>query len=251
MEGYLEVIKELIFRGYVDIASKECFEREEMKRARFYGKQHYRDLPTNQYLEVRADVAQRKIDAISHIENAKSAYKCLEWLAYLSPNIAMDIFSKTNMIIPAPDFEDCLAYIWQFGAGQGRGIRITKKKWVELFHRADKERVMGKDSFKMYNEMPEEIVLYRGFTGNNEKAIKGMSWTTSKTVAENFASRGIGGYVYQTTLKKKYILAYFGEDRNEFEAVVDYSKLRVTLPIERVFYEKGNRCIELIERVEE
>ena len=85
---------------------------------------------------------------------------------------------------------------------------------------------MSESELKTYNDLDDEIVIYRGLTSRNKKNIKALSWTTSFGKAKWFSERwGNGGVVYSATIDKQNILAYF-DRKSEDEVVVDYNCLR-------------------------
>ena len=88
---------------------------------------------------------------------------------------------------------------------------------------------MDKDEFKAYQELPESITIYRGVSEINKRRIKGLSWTTDYEVARMFAGRylgySIGGTIYQATIEKKYVYAFF-ICWEESEVIIDPAKLQ-------------------------
>lgn len=169
--------------------------------------------------------------------NVKSASEILQAFYLVSPFTMVDLFDSIKGELKTPEYEDCLSFVWLFGLYQGRGLIISKKKWLELFKKADKEALMSENDYKEYASFPDKVTVYRGIVGDNKRSIKAMSWTIDKSEAELFAKYP-GGYVYETTVNKSSILAYFGEEREESEVILDYTKIRNPIVIEHVTYEE-------------
>lgn len=75
------------------------------------------------------------------------------------------------------------------------GPSICKNHWVKLFKyfKKRKELLMTEEELEFFNNLPEEINIYRG-----AESIKGISWTLSKEKAEWFAKRfEINGTVFE------------------------------------------------------
>ena len=102
-------------------------------------------------------------------------------------------------------------------------VFVDAQNFIELFKDADKTFLMNEEDLEIYNNLPEEIVVYRGI--NDYGSVEALSWTLDKKQAEWFANRfakfGKYGTVYQANIKKEYVLAYFS---SEEEAVIDFTK---------------------------
>ena len=96
-----------------------------------------------------------------------------------------------------------------------------------LEDRSEREYLMNKKELKVYNSLPENVIIYRGMTTKElESGDFGVSWTLSReradyfafTYGRNFSTDGIPKVVHQLEVKKVEILAYFNE-RNEQEVI--------------------------------
>lgn len=96
------------------------------------------------------------------------------------------------------------------------------KKW---FKEADKTKLMTKDELSVYEKLPDTVTIYRGVT--DLKGARGLSWTLNKDTAQWFSTRfhPQQSYVLYAKIPKQKIFAYFG-DRNEYEVVVDTTRLK-------------------------
>ena len=89
------------------------------------------------------------------------------------------------------------------------------------------ESLMLPVEMEYFNNLPNQITIYRGMTEDelNQKAF-GCSWTLKKEVAEyfaytynrNFDTRNINKVVHELTINKNEVIAFFNE-REEFEII--------------------------------
>jgi hypothetical protein len=95
-----------------------------------------------------------------------------------------------------------------------------------------REYLMSKKERDYLTNLPDRITIYRGMT---EKELKkesfGVSWTLKKEVAEffantyirNFDTRKLKKCVYELTINKNDVIAFFNE-RKEFEIIYIHPK---------------------------
>lgn len=98
--------------------------------------------------------------------------------------------------------------------------------------RPEKENLMNEEEREFFNNLPDEVTIYRGCTKKEIKSGKfRMSWTLDRKIAEFFAYDYINFTfensskkdksmydVVEKTVNKKDLLCYFG-DRNESEVL--------------------------------
>lgn len=134
------------------------------------------------------------------------------------------------------DLSKALRMVWMSVENPGRNPSFTKQSWVSTFRRCEPAFLMEPSELQALNQLPDLIEIYRGIwwegKGNPvDGAIKGLSWTTDKAIAEFFAYRFQGknparqGRVYRAYIPKSGVLAYF-DGRNEKEVVVDPKQLQ-------------------------
>ena len=90
---------------------------------------------------------------------------------------------------------------------------VNKEYWIELFKYFKKRKkwLMTEEEFEFFNNLPEEITIYRG-----SEYIKGISWTLSKEQAEWFAKRfEINGKVFEKTVNKSDCLCYLNHREDQ------------------------------------
>ena len=120
------------------------------------------------------------------------------------------------------DLSEILAATWT-------SVEKVDKNLLPLFKKCNKEKLMDKEEFEAYQALPETIKIFRGVSEINKRRIKGLSWTTDYEVARWFANRYEGysksGTVYQATIEKKYVYAFF-MCRKEYEVIIDPAKLQ-------------------------
>lgn len=118
------------------------------------------------------------------------------------------------------DFSKLLEYCWTTSENPNDDINVSINELIKYFKKADKHIIMKKEEYKVWEELPDEFVIYRGISNYHNP--KGLSWTRNKDVAEWFMNRwnNPNNYLLQATVKKEDCLCYFN-GRNEDEIVVD------------------------------
>ncbi len=133
-------------------------------------------------------------------------------------------FKYINQYLSIEDYNNFLKYLWVYMEYPNNDKNVSKKEFIEYFKKIDKNIFMNKEEIDIYNNLPDEIVVYRGVKPNS--TYKALSWTLNLDTATWFADRfEKDGKVYKATINKKYVFTYIGE-RNEFEVVLDYRKLK-------------------------
>lgn len=134
-------------------------------------------------------------------------------------------FLKIKDELNDKDYWRILAYVYTCSDN----LYYLKEEVKEAFleDRSEREYLMNKNELKVYNSLPENIIIYRGMTSMElECRDFGVSWTLSKERAEffafkygrNYATENKPKVVHQLEVKKVEILAYFNE-RNEQEVI--------------------------------
>lgn len=173
-----------------------------------------------EYLKMFEGLEENK-KAIEETVNSKTLTGeefCQLLLRYTDSNNRWQVFADIAEQGKLSDeaFNKGLADAWISGRATG------DYRALMFFFDCKKELVMNEEELKYYNNLPDKVTLYRGCsTGENRSdSCFGISWTTSREVAEFFAFRYTqrGRAVYSVQVDKKYIKAIFLE-RNEFEAI--------------------------------
>ena len=125
------------------------------------------------------------------------------------------------------DFAKFLAYAWVHSENPNQDTNVSIPMLRKWFRKADRESLMEKDELEYYNNLPDEVAVYRGVSvGRAEK--DGLSWTCNRDTAEWFAHRfdrdNAKGYLLQGKVKKEDVFAYFNS-RGEDEILCDSSKI--------------------------
>lgn len=123
------------------------------------------------------------------------------------------------------DYGQLLKDCWTMEEYTSRNPNITKKEMVSLFKKAKKEYMMDEDELKVFQNLPDEVTIYRGV--RDRKWQKELSWTLDYEQAEWFATRfeSKEQIVYEVTLPKKEIITYIN-DRDEQEVIIDPYNLK-------------------------
>jgi hypothetical protein len=111
---------------------------------------------------------------------------------------------------------DILGSIWTDTMNSWQNHDIWEMLWENDI--PGREFCMKENDREFYNNLPDKIVAYRGVCEN--KNVFGFSWSLDNKVARKFSRMySRNGSVYQTTITKKNVFAYFSS-RNEAEIVV-------------------------------
>ena len=100
-----------------------------------------------------------------------------------------------------------------------RGWGFPYRDIVKMFDRALPDVLMEPEDLAVFNQLPAEIVAYRGVAGITiGRAERGMSWTLNREEAEWFAERDedLGApMVLEATIRKPNVLAVFNDPERE------------------------------------
>lgn len=153
-------------------------------------------------------------------ENAENALKNQDYFRYIDShelpyklNPLIEIFNNAN--IDDKIKAELLTYTWVLVENSS----VNMKYWIKLFKyfAEKKELLMTEQELEFFNNLPEEITIYRG-----ADSIEGISWTLCKEKAEWFAKRyNKNNKVFEKTVKKNDCLCYLN-DRKEEEIIYLY-----------------------------
>ena len=105
------------------------------------------------------------------------------------------------------DFSILLRQCWTKEENPNGDVNVPPSLAAKWFCEADKEALMSKEEYAIFNALPESFAVYRGVSyGRNPK---GMSWMRDRKKAEWYANRLGIGYVIQGIAEKKDVLAFF------------------------------------------
>lgn len=109
---------------------------------------------------------------------------------YTDTNLRWELFADLAEKGKLSDeaFNKGLAIAWTEGRGTG------DFRAIQYFMRCKKELVMNEEELVYYNSLPDKVTLYRGcsieeYEDEDGDSCFGISWTTSRDVAEFFAFR--------------------------------------------------------------
>lgn len=133
-------------------------------------------------------------------------------------------FLQQNNIITINECGNLLAKTWTLIEIINNDVNVSKAQVLKWISNADKNIIMSKNDFEVYNGFPDNITVYRGV--KEEKEAKGISWTTDKSVGKYFATRfSNNGILCEAIISKANIIAYT-DRRNEREIILNYKKLK-------------------------
>lgn len=124
--------------------------------------------------------------------------------------------------LPYLDDEDVSRYIaenWILVEYPSRDI-FSMEELVNLFKKCKKEILMDEEELETFNNLPDEVVIYRGVSNSDNNEPHALSWTLNKNIAKKFCQRGIQSnpIVLEKKISKDKILCYFA---GEQEVIVD------------------------------
>ncbi len=139
----------------------------------------------------------------------------------LNPPYYLTFLKYAENHLSKKDFSEMLSNAWILSEMPNRDKNVSKGQLVEMFKRADPSVLMEPAELACFQGLDATVTVYRGVTPYNEKNLKSLSWTVNLETAQWFAHRfGEQGKVYQATIAKEHILAYFN-GRNESEVIVE------------------------------
>jgi hypothetical protein len=123
------------------------------------------------------------------------------------------------------DYGELLKNCWTMEEFTSKNPDVSKKEMVSFFKRAKKEYIMDEEELKVYNNLPEQVTIYRGV--RDKRWLRELSWTLDYEQAEWFATRfeSEEQIVYEVTLPKQEVLAFIN-DRDEQEIIIDPYNLK-------------------------
>lgn len=174
---------------------------------------------------------------------------------YVRQQYALEYLDKVKQFVSVKDYSQYLSDVYTDTGSSMMflGVKIVymsleekikqQEQYLKCFKEADKQYLMESDELEIYNNLENEVTIYRGLAKFNKQHIRGLSWTLDRNVAEKvFAnvivdkngitrkSDVLKGDVYQAKIKKEDIFAYIN-GRNEQEVIVDYTKLYDIKPL--------------------
>ena len=116
---------------------------------------------------------------------------------------------------------------WIMSENPNQDANISIDEFIKWFSQADRKNLMNKEEMQYFNNLPDEVNIYRGIAvGRAEQ--DGLSWTCNYDTAKWFANRfnhgDKTGYIVKGTIAKKDIFAYLN-GRNEDEILCNSKKI--------------------------
>ena len=101
-------------------------------------------------------------------------------------------------------------------------VNVTTSNLLKYFKMADKSFLMSKEEKEIYDNLPNEVIVYRGVSKQHLNP-NALSWTLSKEQAEWFSTRfHSSGYVLKAKIKKENIFCF---KSLEEETILNYKNI--------------------------
>jgi hypothetical protein len=157
-------------------------------------------------------------------ERIKRIKKYSDFSVLITKPYRSAFFKYTNHLASDEDAAQFLKTLWLSTETVNVDANITRNQYVNYFKKYKPEELMNKEELLIFNNLEDNVTVYRGVNRTTGHPIKGLSWTPDISVARFFANRfSEEGIIYQAVIKKEDVLAYF---KYENEIVVDYRKLK-------------------------
>ena len=134
-------------------------------------------------------------------------------------------FNKNNL--SSKDFAKYLAIAWVSSENPNGDCNVSLRTLVSWFRNANKKILMQPEDYQYYQNLPNEITLYRGVSPGRKKY--GLSWTddinTANWFKQRFENSDEQGELLTVTVPKEYCLCYFNT-RGEKEIILDVFKAK-------------------------
>ena len=164
-------------------------------------------------LEEVVNKMEEKINSIDKLIKCTYIVRNSYYLTFLK-------FAKESLSLT--DFSMLLGKFWTEEENPNGDVNVPVSLSARWFKVADKQTLMDKDEYEIYESLPETFTVYRGVTpGRNPD---GMSWTRDLSKADWFSRRFGEGYVLEGVANKKDVLAFFSR-RGEEEVVIEAEKV--------------------------
>lgn len=127
-------------------------------------------------------------------------------------------FLRSENIVTTKECGNLLAKVWDTIEVINHDINVPQSQVLKWIKNADKNVLMNEKELEIYQNIEDEITVYRGC--ENEKELKGISWTIDENVAKWFAKRfNKNGECFKAKINKKYVIGYL---ECEKEIILDF-----------------------------
>lgn len=175
-------------------------------------------------LEDESDAAEWRASVSKQIDCCSNP---IQVYLMISSNYQTGFLMLAEPYLGTKDLPTIVRAVWQNAEDVNAGVNVSRSDFVSLFKECDKTALMNEDELEQYNELPDEVTVYRGVSSGKKKSARSLSWTTNKAMAEKLARRRGQGKtkakVFSTRIPKSAILAYFD---GESEVLVDPSAIK-------------------------
>lgn len=112
-------------------------------------------------------------------------------------------------IIPKKIYAMCLYMLFDNDTNE-----VPMDTLIEAFSGVDRKDIMFEEDLRKYEALPDEITIFRGSQDPNEEKPR-ISWSLKDEVAKDFCPV----HMFQATISKEDVIAYFSKNGEEEEIV--------------------------------
>ena len=143
---------------------------------------------------------------------------------FVDKRYKMFVFKYVREFLNEKDYAEILKDCWITEEFPSRSNNVSIEEYVEFFENVNLDYFLDDKEKETYNNLDENITIYRGVKTINGNYLRACSWTLDFEQAKWFAKRfdEIEGdaIVYEITINKNEILAYTNE-RSENEIIIN------------------------------
>lgn len=149
------------------------------------------------------------------IDNFDSADEAYKFFLLVNKPYSLTFFKYTNDYLSDKDFSEMLRLSYQREEMPSKDIEVSIAEITDWFIQANPEYLMEEDERRTFDELPENIVVYRGVR-DSETKVESLSWTVDIEVARRFQKMyapKVVGKLYSAMISKTDTFAYWNEEK--------------------------------------
>jgi len=240
MKSNIEVAKHTVTEKFLAMQISNTDKRRTISQE--FCRQHLSHVDSRAYCDILTGR-----DITPHLDEIKAAINNLEHVLSLifvpSCEYSMWFFSLIENILSPQDFAAALRYCYTIASTYES---IPHGRIRQYFEQIDPQHIMDDEEIVRYNELPDTITAYRG---SPEIRMRGLSWSLDIGQACFFADRHKNEVVYEATIDKSKVFAFFGGESEIIADVRDCDIKQYDGPtVERQKWSGKSGCYHILQR---